>query len=326
MKDPVAATLARMQAKLGKSSAMLLSQGADSDVNEVIPTGIEVIDNYMLGVGGLPCGRLVEVYSDEGTGKTSFALQCLAGVQREGGVGILAETEHALDSKRAAAFGCDLERVILMQPDCIEHTTKAIETSLHSLPPKVPALIVWDSIAQTPTLREVEEGLEGDERIGERARELSKACRILAGVVAKKKATLLFVNQIRDKIGVMFGDTTTTPGGKGIKFYATIRIQMFSGKSVKDGKMHTGKTVTFMTSKNKVHPPWRKVQVRLDYQHGWDNAWSTINHAKDEGLIDKKKTTNVKTHKEALEALQWKPGIQSEITGTGEVETTDDTD
>jgi recombination protein RecA len=264
------------------------------------------------------------VYSEEGVGKTSFVLQALAGCQRDGGIAVIAETEQALDSQRAAVFGCDLDRVILLQPGSIEETAKSIEATLFALPHKGPPhLIAWDSIAATPTEREIEEGLEGKEAIGERARALSKACRLLCPLAVKKRTVLLFVNQIREKIGVMFGDNMTTPGGRAVKFHSSIRIQMFSGKSVKEGKEHLGKTVTFMAAKNKTAVPWRKAQVRLDYATGWDNLWSTVTHAKEKGAIEKSAKAIANTHKEALESLGWEPGIQSASPGSGD-ETSDD--
>lgn len=318
--DPVRSVLARIQSQLGASQAMLLSKGSGSDIVDVIPTGIEVLDNYVLGVGGLPAGRMIEVYSEEGAGKTSFALQCIAGAQRDGAITILAETEQALDSERAKVFGCDLDRVILLQPGSIEETLQSIETTLHALPMKGPcALVVWDSIAATPTQAEIDEGLEGKDAMGHRARAMSKACRVLCPLAMKKRTVLLFINQTRDKIGVMFGDTKTTPGGAAVKFHSSVRLQLFSGKSVKEGKEHLGKSITFLATKNKIARPWGKASVRLDYASGFDNAWSTITHAKDAKILPPQTKVSVKAHVEALEKLGWSAANPNEMSGTGEV-------
>lgn len=305
--DPVQVTMAGIREKLGKTSAMLLSEGLVSDIDVVIPTGIEVLDNYIFGIGGLPGGRLIEVFSEEGAGKTSFILQCLGSCQQEGGVAILAEAEKGLDKERAKVFGCDLDQVInLTDVDSIEGVMRSIRVALESVPDNIPCLIAFDSIAAAPTMKEIEEGLEGGAKMAEKARILSEACRVLCPLAAKKNAVLLFVNQTRDKVGVFFGDNTTTPGGKGVKFHASVRLQLFSGKAVKKTKEgHVGKAVTFMAVKNKINTPWRKVQVRLMYDTGWDNVWSTVTHAKDQKVIDAKLQAIPKSHRIALKKLGW---------------------
>lgn len=305
--DPVQATIEGIRKKLGKTSAMLLSEGIISDIDVVIPTGIEVLDNYIFGVGGLPGGRLIEVFSEEGAGKTSFILQCLGSVQQEGGVAILAESEKGLDKERAKTFGCNLDEVInLTDVESIEGAMKSIHAAVESVPKDIPAIVAFDSIAASPTMKEIEGELEEGDRMAAKALVMSRACRVLCPLAARKNVVLLFVNQIRDKVGVMYGNNTATPGGRGVKFHASVRLQLFSGKAVKKPKIgHIGKAVTFMAVKNKINTPWRKVQVRLDYEEGWDNVWSTVTHAKDMGVIDKKLQAIPKSHRLAIKKLGW---------------------
>jgi recombination protein RecA len=294
--------------QFGEGAALTMGDGmaGRSEVSEVVPTGILPVDHYVFGCGGLPVGRLVEVYSEEGVGKTSFAMAAVAGAQREGGLAMWIETEEALDRTRFTVFGADREQVALLQPGSIEQCGETMELSLKTIPKGVgPNLLVWDSIAATPTQREVDEGLSGGDRVGERARVLSKMCRSLLRLAAERRTALLFINQVREKIGVMFGDKYTTPGGHGVKFHASVRLQLFGGKSVKDGDEHTGKTITFLGAKNRMAPPWRKAQVRLDYAKGWDNQWSVLNHAKDKGLVADN-ARGEKHYLDALDKLGWK--------------------
>jgi recombination protein RecA len=305
--DTVGQIIKAIREKFGEGSALRLSDGPASEVREYIPTGIYAVDRYVLAIGGLPVGRIVELYGEEGTGKTTLALSAAASVQREGGLAIWAETEEAFNSERAATLGVDEEQLLILQPGTIEQTGQATELALNTVPAGIgPILFVWDSIAATPTAREIEDGLEGTDRIGERAKALSKICRSLNRLAVEKRACLLFVNQVREKIGVMFGDKYTTPGGQAVKFHSSVRLQLFGGKSVKDGDEHTGKTITILAAKNRLAPPWRKVQARLDYATGWDNQWTTINHAKDRGLIPESARNSVKTFAEAVAALGWK--------------------
>lgn len=327
--DPVRAVLEGILKRAGKGAAQLLSEGSDSDIEEVVPTGIDVLDHHVLGIGGWPLGRIVELFAAEGDGKTSLLLQSIAGIQREGGVAVLAETEHAIESGRATVFGCDLDRVILSQPDTLEETLQLMEATLESLPKTKkgdpPNIIAWDSLAATPTKREVMEGLDFKAAMGDRAKMMSTAMRTLTRMVAEKRALMMIVNQTRQKLGVMFGPNTTTPGGNALKFHASVRLELFSGKSVKNGVDHIGKQVTMMVPKTKVGgKPWAKAKVRLYYDTGWSNIWSTINHAKDRKLIEKSATATEKTYLEALAALGWDRGFASGGRNViGEVEDTD---
>jgi recombination protein RecA len=238
------------------------------------------------------------------SGKTSFLLAALAGAQREGGVAILAETEQALSAERAVVMGVDLDSLVLLQPGHMEELLVQVETAVLSVPKSAgPILVGWDSIAATPTKKEVEEGLEGGVAMGERARILSLAMRKLPKLISERRCCLVLVNQIRDKLGVVFGDHTTTPGGHAVKFAASIRLQLFSGAAVKSKEGHTGKDVTFLVQKNRLVPPFRKAKVRLNYATGWSNEWSTLEHAKNLELI-----AEDARGKEALEEARRKLG------------------
>lgn len=307
-KDHVARIQAAIRKKFGDESVVRLGEEqAASEIKEVIPTGVEVVDRYLLGCGGLPVGRMGEIYSEEGVGKTSFAMSCAAGAQREGGVVVWCETEGAINSERFTLFGADVNDLLVCQPDCIERAGEEIEVALGALPKgSGPHLIVWDSVAATPTRKELEGGIEDYKAIpGERARALGMIVRLLKDKIIEKRAALLFINQIRHKVGVMFGDPETTPGGFPIKFAASYRIKLYSGKGVKDGDEHTGKAVTFSGVKNRMATPWRKVSVRLDFASGWDNDWSTLNHAKDRKLVEESARASAKSLAEARTALGW---------------------
>lgn len=328
--DPVQAVLAAIRAKAGKGAARLLSEGSDSDVDEVIPSGIDVLDHYVLGIGGWPVGRIVELFASEGDGKSSLLMQTMAGVQRESGVVCLDETEHALDSARATVFGCDTDRIILEQSDTLEDAFSWIETALDSAPKSKkgdpPFFVGLDSLAATPTIKEVKEGLLGKDAAMDRARIASKAMRILTPKVAQKRALMFVVNQTRTTMGGGWGSNKTTPGGAALKFHASVRMEMFSGKSIKavvgGMEQHVGKQVTLMAVKTKIGgKPWAKAKVRLYYDTGWHNAWSTVWHAKDRKLIPKAALYTEETYVAALAALGWPRGFaNSAAEAIGEVE------
>ena len=312
-KNPLADIAAKINKEFGKGTALILGGGADmrSEISDVIPTGIGVIDNYVIGVGGFPCGRIAEVYSEEGSGKTSILAAALAGAQRrEDGVAVLEETENALQADRLAVFGVDRERLLVVQPDTLEETLEEMQIILENAPKGGgPMLIGWDSVAATPTRDEIEGGVAPEKGMDMRAKILSKAFRQIVPLAAEKRAAIVIINQTREKIGVMFGDKTTTPGGKAIKFAASVRLQLLGGKAVKRSDSHIGKDITVMASKNKMAPPWRKARVRLSYANGWDDDWSTLEFAKDLELVeqDARGTEALKLAREKLAACCWDP-------------------
>lgn len=277
---------------------------AASQVVEVIPTGIEVLDDYVLGAGGLPVGRVSEVFSEEGAGKTSVAYSALGQVQRGGGVAVLVDSEQAFDDARARLFGVDPGHLVFAQPDTLEDALSVIHGAVRANDPrKAPMLVVWDSLAAAPTREEVEAGVAPEKGRDVRAQVLSQAARQFARVCADHRAHLMVVNQIRDKRGIMFGNNTTTPGGHAIKFLASVRLQLWSGKAFKVSDEHVGKTVTVMSVKNRMCPPFRKVRVKLDYARGWDNDWSVLEWAKTRGAVELRARGDAAV-KDAREALR----------------------
>jgi len=279
-----------IRAKLGKDAARLLGGDLIDGAHVTsIPTGIDVLDHYVLGVGGLPRGRIIEVSGDEGTGKTTFMYTCIAAVQRFGGVGVLLDAEHTFDGARAKVLGVQSpDEIVICQPQHLEELLEVADATLAGLEGNpVPIVAVWDSLAASPPKAEMELGLIGQARVGERARVLSQGMRTLVRRVRRQQLVLVIINQVRDNIGVMFGPKTTTPGGHGVKHAADIRVQLYGGSAVKEGEIHVGKDVTFASIKNRFVPPHRKAKVRLYYDEGWSNDWSTLNLAKDRGHIAK---------------------------------------
>ena len=299
----------KIMAAINKSfsgAATRLGDGARSDVRGVIPTGIDVLDKYVLGAGGFVEGRITELFSEEGAGKTSLALAAMAGCQRAGGLVIMAETEMALDSQRAKVFGVNIDDVILLQPDHIPMAGQQIEAALHGVPKGVgPILTVWDSVAATMSREEAENGLPDKDSFDKRGKDFSVMMRVLGPLLVKARTHLLAINQVRANVGVMFGDKWTTPCGKALKFHSSVRLQIFGGKAQKDASgQHEGKDVTVIAVKNKFTRPFRKCRLRLNYDTGWDNDWSTLNHAKELGVVDAR-SRDVVAARKALDAAQW---------------------
>jgi len=271
----------------GSSGAKRLTDGAGSDVTTVIPTGIAALDKYVCGGGGLPCGRIVELYGDAGVGKTSLCFAITANAQRLGFVTYFAETESALSSARMAAFGVDLSKVILTEPAHWGEVMEHMSEFLDALPDDQPALVVLDSIAATPSIEEHEHGVGSQAKRDCRAKDLSQFMRRVTAPVKRKKVCLLLVNQIRDNIGITFGSNVTTPGGHAVKFHASLRLHLMGGKKDKDkdGVVDTIAPIA-MADKNKVATPFRKARIYLDIAGArWDDDRSTLQLARDLGLM-----------------------------------------
>lgn len=266
-----------------------------SEITAVIPTGITPVDHYVIGCGGFPCGRLTELFSEEGGGKSSLVYAALAGAQRIGGTAVLIESEASFTKSRASTFGVDVDNLVLVEAGgdatalSIEDVMLRIEAIAKSLDKKDgPVLVAWDSLAATPTNSELANGIIGSEKVAERAKVLSRACRVLAGLASRHNIALLVVNQTRATFGGGWGGpSVTTPGGAAIKFYASLRLQIMGGAAVKEGTRHVGKDITVIAPKNKMASPWRKARVRLAYDQGWDDVWTTVSLAKDLGLVAK---------------------------------------
>jgi recombination protein RecA len=315
--SPSAALAALLQKRFGSTSAMTPGGRTAGQITEVIPTGIEVVDYYLLGVGGLPVGRMSELYGPEASGKSTLAYAFLVAVQRLGGLGVLADPEHSFDDDRFRQLGGDPDALLILEPEHMEMLLEQIKAVLTAHNPKTgPMLIVWDTLAATPTqYGKTQEA--GKSKVGDAPLLLSNQLKLILPLLACARAHLLIVNQIRDKIGVMFGDATTTPGGHAVKFYASWRAQFFGGKAVKlpDGT-HVGKDVTLLVTKTRLSAPFRKVRLRLMYATGYANQWSTLEHAKTRGVIPKlgAGSKGAKAHAAALAKLGWRAGFTDTVT------------
>lgn len=308
-----------MRAKLGKSAGAAvveMAAGSISEIKEFIPSGVSVVDHYLLGGGGLHVGRLTELFGDEGVGKSSMCFAFMAGCQRAGGLVGFAETEYALQVDRAVAFGVDPDAVVLTHPETLEDALANAEAFMKSIPDGVgPNLWVLDSIAACKTVAETEAGAGGALRVGEFARRMSHGIKQLCTLAARTRTALLLTNQTRMKIGVAFGNPTTTPGGTAVKFAASVRLQLMGGSAVKVEDVPVGKDVTIMCVKNKLIPPMHKAKARLLYESGWHEPWTTLTHAKGVGAVGPK-SQGMKGYREALAGLGWpEPAGVEEVGG-----------
>lgn len=244
------------------------------------------------------------------THNTSLGYTFLAAAQRAGGLAALWDSEQSFDPERAQLFGVDTNDLLLAQPDHIEELLEGVDVFLRTLEAEKdvgPSVIVWDSIAAASTKAEFEEGFDTKEHAAKKAAALSRAMRIIGPRIKRSKVCMVCINQLREKVGVVFGNKDTTPGGKAVKFHASLRLQLLGGKAVKDNKTndHIAKVITFLVVKSRFSPPYRKALVRLDYASGWNNAWTTLSHAKDRGVIAKDTKMSTKAYKESVAALGW---------------------
>ena len=302
--------IASIHKQWGLESCMTLGGGeCRSDVRVVIPSGIEVVDGYVLGIGGWPGGRMVEIFSEESGGKTTLGLSAIAQVQKMGGAAAFIDAEHALDTRRAAALGVDLDNTVLSQPDTLEEMLGQVETILDTVPPEMPGIIVWDSVAAMMTAQEWEAGASGDAgRMLQVPAMLSNRLRAIMAKLTRTRVCLLAINQIRSQPGPSFGKTNT-PGGNALKFYASMRVQILGGAKVKskgDAGDILGKDIIVECVKNKLAQPFNKCRARLLFDTGWDNAWSTIGLAKDMEIVPEN-LRGKDARRVALEALNKLP-------------------
>jgi len=261
--------------RLGAEPAQALGQG-------VISTGSLSVD-LALGVGGLPRGRIVEVYGPESGGKTTLALHVVAEAQRAGGVAAFVDAEHALDPVYAAALGVDVEELLVSQPDTGEQALEIVELLVRSGAVDV---VVVDSVAALVPRAEIE-GEMGDSHVGLQARLMSQALRKLTGVLSKSGTTAIFINQIREKIGVLYGNPETTPGGRALKFYASVRLEVRRKGDVKQGAERVGSRVRVKVTKNKVAPPFREAEVDILFGRGIDRLGDLVQVASDLDVVQK---------------------------------------
>lgn len=269
-----------IEKEYGKGSVMKL--GAEPEKIEVISSGSISLDKA-LGVGGYPKGRIIEIYGPESSGKTTFALHAIANAQKNGGFAAFIDAEHALDSTYAHALGVDIENLVLSQPDNGEQALEIAEALIKS--GSIDVLVV-DSVAALVPEAELN-GDMGDSHVGLHARLMSQAMRKLSGIISKTKCVAIFINQIREKVGVMFGNPETTTGGRALKFYSSVRLEIRRGEQIKDGTSAIGNRTTIKVVKNKVAPPFRTCEVEIIYGQGISHLGEIVDLATEMGLIEK---------------------------------------
>ena len=274
-------TLAQMDKQFGKGSVLMLGSRAALPV-EVIPTGSIGVDN-VLGAGGFPRGRVVEIFGPESSGKTTLALHVIAEAQRAGGVAAFIDAEHALDPTYATKLGVDTENLIVSQPDYGE---QALEIAQALVGSQAIDVIVVDSVAALTPKAEIE-GEMGDSHMGLQARMMSQALRKLTAAVSRANICLIFINQLREKIGVMFGNPETTTGGRALKFYASVRVEVRRTTALKDGETVIGNRTKIKIVKNKVAAPFREVEVDVLYGRGISREGDALDLGALHGVVEK---------------------------------------
>ena len=316
-KEALASALKQIEKDHGKGAIMRLGEAAVNMNVEVIPTGILPLD-IALGVGGVPRGRIIEVYGPESSGKTTVTLHMIAEAQKAGGIAAFIDAEHALDPVYAQKLGVNIDDLLISQPDTGEQALDIVEALVRS---GAIDIIVVDSVAVLVPKSEIE-GDMGDSHVGLHARLMSQAMRKLTGVISKSGTVAVFINQIREKVGVMFGNPETTTGGRALKFYASVRLDVRRIDSIKQGADVIGSRTKVKVVKNKVAPPFKQAEFDIMYGEGVSKIGSLIDMAVEMDIVDKSGAwfsyggTRLGQGKEnAKTAILEQPGLADEIEG-----------